>query len=384
MRWEGKPKMEREQDISRDVKRRERGIVYASIVGILGNVVLVAFKLLVGFMASSIAIILDAVNNATDVLSSVITIVGTKLAGRRASRQYPFGFGRMEYMTSLAIAIIILVAGGISLWEAIIKVIWPADPDYSTFTLIVIVASIFMKIFIGIYLKRRGRTLKSGALTASGVDSNNDAILTGGTLVAALAALIWKVNIDGAIGVIISLFVLKSGCDILRDAVNPILGARCDNGLGKRLKGFISAYEGVLGTYDVILDDFGPNEMIGAAHIEVDDDMRASRIHELTRRISEDVYQEFRIIITIGIYAANTHDRYKPMRRTLHEIAEEYPDILQIHGFYVDEERKLVTFDLVVEFKADNDAVRAGVVERMKRAYPEYEYNVLIDADYVG
>lgn len=376
--------MEQAQDISRNTKRRESNIVQASIVGIVGNVVLVAFKLLVGLAAHSIAIILDAVNNATDVLSSVITIIGTKLAARRASRQYPFGFGRMEYMTSLAIAVIILIAGGISLWEAAVKVIWPTDPDYSTFTLIVIIASILVKVGIGIYLKRRGKTLRSSALSASGVDSDNDAILTAGTLVAALVALIWQVNIDGAIGVIISLFVLKSGCDILREAVSPILGARCDNGLGTRLKSFISSYDGVLGTYDIILDDFGPNEMIGAAHIEVDDDMRAAQIHELTRRISEDVYREFRIIITIGVYAANPHDRYKPMRRTLHEIVEDYPDVLQVHGFYVDEQRKLVTFDLVLEFRADNEAVRTGVIDRMKSAYPAYEYNVVIDADYVG
>ncbi|WP_251211975.1 cation diffusion facilitator family transporter [Adlercreutzia murintestinalis] len=376
--------MEQAQDISRNAKRRESNIVQASIVGIVGNVVLVAFKLLVGLAAHSIAIILDAVNNATDVLSSVITIIGTKLAARRASRQYPFGFGRMEYMTSLAIAVIILIAGGISLWEAAVKVIWPTDPDYSTFTLIVIIASILVKVGIGIYLKRRGKTLRSSALSASGVDSDNDAILTAGTLVAALVALIWQVNIDGAIGVIISLFVLKSGCDILREAVSPILGARCDNGLGTRLKSFISSYDGVLGTYDIILDDFGPNEMIGAAHIEVDDDMRAAQIHELTRRISEDVYREFRIIITIGVYAANPHDRYKPMRRTLHEIVEDYPDVLQVHGFYVDEQRKLVTFDLVLEFRADNEAVRTGVIDRMKSAYPAYEYNVVIDADYVG
>ena len=376
--------MEQAQDISRNAKRRESNIVQASIVGIVGNVVLVAFKLLVGLAAHSIAIILDAVNNATDVLSSVITIIGTKLAARRASRQYPFGFGRMEYMTSLAIAVIILIAGGISLWEAAVKVIWPTDPDYSTFTLIVIIASILVKVGIGIYLKRRGKTLRSSALSASGVDSDNDAILTAGTLVAALVALIWQVNIDGAIGVIISLFVLKSGCDILREAVSPILGARCDNGLGTRLKSFISSYDGVLGTYDIILDDFGPNEMIGAAHIEVDDDMRAAQIHELTRRISEDVYREFRIIITFRDYAANPHDRYKPMRRTLHEIVEDYPDVLQVHGFYVDEQRKLVTFDLVLEFRADNEAVRTGVIDRMKSAYPAYEYNVVIDADYVG
>lgn len=366
-----------------DPKLRGKQIIRTSYVGIAGNVVLSFFKIVVGAMANSIAIILDGVNNATDVLSSVLTIVGTKIAGRKASRRYPFGFGRMEYLTSLAIAVVILVAGGISLWEAIGKMTNPVQPDYSAFALTVIIASIIVKIFLGIYMNARAKKLNCGSLSASSVDSLNDALLTGGTLVAAIVFMICKVNIDGIVGVIISLFVLKTGFDILKKAIDPIIGVRGDDNLGKQINEFVCSYPDVLGAYDLFLDDFGPNEVIGAMHIEVPDDMTARRIHELTRTISEDIYKKFHIAMTIGIYAANEGDTYQPMRRKLHEIANGYKSILQVHAFYVDETAKTVSFDLVVDFKADDDAIREGVTEKIKTAYPQYSYNVVIDTSYI-
>ena len=164
---------------------REREIVKASIYGIAGNALLVAFKMAVGFMSHSIAIILDGVNNATDALSSIVTIVGTKLAGRRPDRHHPFGYGRVEYLTSVVIAIIILVAGFISLRESIDKIIHPGTPSYSAITITVIVVAILAKIAIGIMFKRFGDKTNSEALIASGIDSNYDAVLSAGTLVVA-------------------------------------------------------------------------------------------------------------------------------------------------------------------------------------------------------
>lgn len=367
----------------RDKKQREQGIVRASYVGIVGNVVLVIFKSIVGIAANSIAIILDAVNNATDVLSSVITIIGTKLAGRRADREHPFGYGRIEYMTSLVIALIILAAAVMSMRESVEKILHPAITDYGTITLIVIIASIVAKIFIGWYLTRKGKEYDSGALYGSGIDSNYDAILTGGTLVAALAALWFDVNIDGIVGVIISLFVFKAGFDVLKDAVSPIIGERGDDALGRSLKKFITSYDGVLGAYDLILDNFGPNEIIGSAHIEVEDNMNACAISELTRRISEDVYKHFGILITLGIYATNTTGKYAPIHAMLRKLVVQHPGILGTHGFYVDSAANVVNFDLVVDFKEDDSAIRDEIIAKMQQAYPQFSYNVMIDRDYL-
>lgn len=363
---------------------REKEIVKASFVGIAGNMMLVVFKLIVGFMSHSIAIILDAVNNATDALSSIVTIVGTKLAGRRPDRKHPFGFGRIEYLTSMLIAVIILVAGLVSLRESIDKIINPGTPSYSTLTIIVIVVAILAKIAIGIYFKRMGTKTNSGALLASGVDSNYDAVLSGGTLVVAFAQNVFNLNIDAAVGIIISLVVCKAGIDVLREAMGPLIGQRDDEKFGQDILAYVKSYPEVKGAYDLLLDDFGPNETIGSVHIEVPDNMTAREIHKLTRTISEGLYKKFGLVATIGIYAENSSGKFAPIRDALNKLVKENPKILQVHGFYVDEDEKKIFFDLVIDFKTDAEKIRNHVVDAMKAQFPDYTFDVVIDTDYEG
>ena len=363
---------------------REKEIVKASIVGIAGNMLLVAFKLVVGFMSNSIAIILDAVNNATDALSSIVTIVGTKIAGMRPNRRHPFGYGRIEYLTSVIIAVIILIAGALSLRESIDKIIHPAVTDYSAITIAVIVVAIIAKIVIGVYFKRAGTKTNSQALIASGIDSNYDAVLSAGTLVVAIVQLGWNINIDGIVGAIISLVVLKAGIEVLGDALNPIIGTREDDKLGQQIIDYVNTFDSVNGTYDLVLDNFGPNEFLGSVHVEVPDTLTARDIHELTRSISLGLYDKFNVLATVGIYADNTTGEYAGMAAELRRIAGEHPEVLQTHGFYVDEAAKTVFFDLVIDFKADDDAIRDAVVEAMREEFPDYDYSVIVDADYEG
>ena len=363
---------------------REREIIKASVVGIAGNMLLVAFKLVVGIASRSIAIILDAVNNATDALSSVITIVGTKLAGRRPDHRHPFGYGRIEYLTSMVIAVIILVAGLISLRESIGKILHPATPSYSAITITVIVVAIIAKIAIGLYFKHEGNKTSSQALIASGIDSNYDAVLSGGTLVVAIAQNVWNLNIDGLVGVVISLVVCKAGVEVLRDALGPIIGQREQDSYGRAIEQYVASFPGVQGAYDLILDDFGPNETIGSVHIEVADDMTARQIHELTHKISKGLLEKYGVVATIGIYAANTTGAFAPMRKRLQELADATPKVLQTHGFYVDAAERTVYFDLVVDFKADNQAIQDAIVTALRRDYPGYAFVVTIDTDYEG
>lgn len=363
---------------------REHEIIKASVVGIAGNMLLVAFKLIVGIASSSIAIILDAVNNATDALSSVITIVGTKLAGRRPDRRHPFGYGRIEYLTSMVIAVIILVAGLISLRESITKIIHPATPSYSAITITVIVVAILAKVAIGLYFKHEGDKTQSQALVASGIDSNYDAVLSGGTLVVAIAQNAWNLNIDGLVGVVISLVVCKAGIEVLRDALGPIIGQREQDDYGRTIEQYVASFPGVQGAYDLILDDFGPNETIGSVHIEVADNMTARQIHELTHKISAGLLKKYGIVATIGIYAANTTGAFAPMRKRLQELADATPKVLQVHGFYVDAAEHTVYFDVVVDFKADNQAIQDTIVTALHRDYPDYTFVVTIDTDYEG
>lgn len=367
--------------ITLDPKARERKIVFTSIIGIIGNMVLTVFKFIVGLLANSIAVILDAVNSLTDAFSSIITIIGTKLSNRRPNREHPYGYGRLEYITSMAIAVIILYAGIASLVESVKKIIWPETLSYSALTIIVIVASVLIKIAMGIYFKHAGNATDSSPLIASGKDNMFDAVLSAGTLFSAILSLAFDLNIDGIIGACISLFIVKSGFDILRDSVDSVIGKRIDADYAHQLEAYINSFEEVHGVYDLSIDTYGPNKRIGSAHIEVDDDMRASQIHELTRKISVAVYQKFGCFMTIGIYAQNTKGEFADMKEALRKTALDHPEVVQVHGFYVDAETKTCYFDLVVDFDHDAKKTSNEIIAAMKRQYPSFSFATVLDHD---
>lgn len=360
---------------------RERLIVKSSIIGIVGNMLLVVFKLIVGFVSNSIAIILDGVNNATDALSSIITIIGTKLAGRKPDRHHPFGYGRVEYLTSVILALVILVAGFMSLRESIFKIIHPGTPSYSAITITVIVVAIVAKIFIGLSFRKYGKKTDCEALIASGIDSDYDAVLSAGTLVVAIAQNVWNVNIDGIVGLIISLVVCKAGFEVLHDALGPIIGLPESKKLVSKIVSCTSKFPNVLGVYDIVLDDFGPNKKIGSMRIEVPDDLSAGSIHELTREISNAIQKKFDICMTIGIYATNKAGDFADMRNALKEIVKAEPKILDMHGFYCDVANKKCYFDLMTDFKVDNQEIEHAVIHKMQEKFPGYAFDVETDED---
>lgn len=361
---------------------REREIIKGSVIGIVGNLVLVAFKLVVGFASHSIAIVLDGVNNATDALSSVVTIVGTKLAGRRPDARHPFGYGRVEYLTSVVIAVIILAAGLMSLKESVVKIVHPGMPSYSTITIVVIVVAILAKVALGFCFKHYGDKTRCEALIASGVDSNYDAVLSAGTLVVALTQNLWGINIDGIVGLVISLVVCKAGIDVLRDALGPIIGEPESKKLVGGIEEYACTFPEVKGVCDVVLDDFGPHRTLGLVRVAVPDDLTARQVGILTRRIAEGLRRKFGVLAMVGICAENTTDEFAPMETTLRKLVEGEPAVLQSHDFYVDEQEQTCYFDLVVDFEADRQAVENAMVAAMKEKFPNYEYNVQVDADY--
>ena len=285
---------------------RSSQIIRTSWIGIIANVLLAAFKAGVGILASSVAIVMDAVNNLSDALSSVITIIGTKLSQRPADRKHPFGFGRIEYFSAIIIAVIVLTAGITSLIESVKKIIHPTSPSYTTITLIVIIVAIVVKLVLGQYVKKQGEKLKSDALIASGADALFDAIITLATLISAGVMLLWGVSLDGILGALISLVIIKAGIEMLASPVNELLGAKISPELLSQIKREVAAFDGVKGVFDIILHNYGPDVQIGSLHINVLDTMDAHQIHGLTRRISEAMYERHGIVMTVGIYAVAT------------------------------------------------------------------------------
>ena len=337
--------------MSKNKPNRQRIIIRTSVIGIVTNLVLVAFKMTVGLIAASNAIVLDAVNNLTDVFSSVVTIVGTKLAARRPDREHPYGHGRYEYLAALVVGAIIFSVGAFALVESIPKVFHPELADYSLVSIIVISAAVLVKIFLGLYVKSVGRAQDSASLLASGLDAMFDAVLSFSTLIGIFSTMFFQVSLDGILGVIISLFIIKTSLEILSNSVLDIIGGRSDPGLSRKLHAFVCSFPEVSGAYDLILHDYGPGAYMGSIHIQVPDRLTAKDIHRLTSEISQGALSRYNVTLTVGIYAENSQTKaHQAMRRHLEEIIEHYPAVLQSHGFYVDDQRKLVTFDLVIDY----------------------------------
>ena len=363
---------------------RSQKIIRTSIIGIIANVLLATFKAVVGILASSVAIVMDAVNNLSDALSSVITIIGTKLSERPADREHPFGFGRIEYFSAIIIAVIVLSAGITSLIESVKKIFDPTEPSYTTVTLMVIVVAIIVKLMLGQYVKRQGQQLKSDALIASGSDALFDAVITLATLVSAGIMLLWQVSLDGILGALISVVIIKAGIEMLVSPVNELLGARISQDLLHDIRQEVSAFEGVHGVFDIILHNYGPNVLIGSLHVNVNDTMSAHEIHGLTRSISEQMFARHGIIMTVGVYAVATGDnRRAALQSQVMQALAKHKEIVQVHGFYYFEKEHRISVDVVPDISVhDEAALSSQLANEIKALVPEEEVTIVIDHNY--
>lgn len=358
---------------------RQDKIVKTSIIGIVVNLILVAFKATIGILVNSIAITLDAVNNLTDALSSIITIIGTKLAGKSPDKNHPYGYGRIEYFSSVIIAAIVLWAGITALMESWPKIFNPDVTSYTTVSLVIIAVAVAVKFVLGRYVKKVGEDINSQALVASGSDAFFDAILSLSTLVAAIISILWHISLEGILGVIISIVIIKASIDMLRETLDSMIGARVDSELSRKIKESICEVPEVYGAYDLSLHNYGPEDMQGSVHVELDGNLTALEIQNLSRQITAKIYNEFSIALTIGIYARN--DKYSHIRSELENIASEYDEILEIHGFIVYEDQNLITFDMIVDFDADRARVKEKIMSKIKSKHPQFNYIIIDDYD---
>lgn len=360
---------------------RDRIIVRTSIIGIITNVLLAAFKAAVGLISGSIAVILDSLNNLSDVLSSVVTIVGTKLAGKQPDKEHPLGHGRAEYLGSMVVAGIILYAGIAAGIESIKKIFSPTEPDYSIISLVIVASAIVVKLLLGRYVSAMGRKANSGSLIASGSDALFDAVLSASVLASALIFLFTGTNLEAFVGVIISVFIIRAGIEILLDTVDELLGKRIDREVVDAVKATICQDEKVSGAYDLVLHSYGPDKLIGSVHIEIPSDMTATEIDRLERRIAERVYIEHGIILAgIGIYSVDSS--HTDIRDKITDMIRRRDGVLQIHGFYADTEQKQISFDVILDFGLpDRKAVLAEIRREVQEAFPDWCINVTMDVD---
>ena len=361
---------------------RNKTIINAGYLGIIVNILLATFKLIIGIITNSIAITSDAINNYSDTLSSIINIIGMKLASKKPDKEHPFGHGRIEYITSTTIALIVFIAGIFALKESINKTINPVTVKYTTYSLIAVIIAIIVKIVYGSYIRNLGYKMNSKGLIATGIDSIYDSVLTLSTLITAIISMTTNIYLEGPIGILISLFIIKSSIHIIRYTIDDMIGTRIDSNLSKSIKDYITSFENVAGTYDLNIANYGPNTLIGSANIEIPDKMTAKEIHMLTKEISYRVYEKYGIMLTLGIYANSNDKEGLNIKKELEKIIKEYPNILQIHGFYLNKKTNTIYFDLVVDFNEEKPGqLRKEIVKELRKKYPKYNYIVVIDAD---
>lgn len=363
---------------------REKQITTTGVIGIAVNILLSIFKAAVGLISGSIAIILDSVNNLTDAISSVITIIGIKLAKREPDKEHPFGHGRIEYFSALIIAGIILATGLSSLLESVKSIIHPKVVIYSAATIITICIAIIVKLLLGKYVFGKGQKYHSEALKNSGSDAFFDAALSAVTLISAIVTLVWDITIDGIVGATISLFIIRSGFSMLRKSVNHMLGFRADDELTRSIKKDILSFPQILGAYDLILHNYGPNHAIGSVSIEIPETMNAREIHALTHSIQNNICKEYKVFLTIGIYAVNQNNNAQSeMRKQIYNTVNTFDDVLQIHALYIDTENNSISFDTVIDFSIRNRAALREAIERaVTELYPDFTVEVSVDADF--
>lgn len=366
---------------------REKEIIREGIIGIAANILLSATKAVIGLLANSIAIVLDAVNNLTDILSSLLTIIGMKLACMPADKEHPFGHGRYEYLSTIAVSFVIIAAGAISLFSSFNKLLKPEPTEYKWYSLAVLIIAVIAKIIISLYFKKEGEKTESEALAAIGIDAKFDAVITFSTLTAAIATIVLGpqvARLDGALGIMISIIIIRAGIKMVLSPLDQLLGVRVDHAKVNAIKQEISSHEKVIGVYDMLLHNYGHDNIIGSANIEVMDTMTAHEIYDLTKEIQKTILKKHGIFLTIGIYAKNSpEEETGRMREEITAILKDSPNVIQVQGLYIDPKDKTISFDTVIDFKTkDLGKARKNLASRVSAAYPDYKVENVVSRDY--
>lgn len=363
---------------------REKEIIKVSIIGIIANLFLAAFKAVIGTLTNSIAITLDAVNNLSDVLSSIITIIGTRIAGRKPDKEHPLGHGRVEYLSAGLIAMIVLYAGITSLVESVKKIINPSEPEYTNIALIIVAVAVLVKLLLGSYVKSKGKKLNSDSLIASGEDARLDAVISASTVVAALIYIFSGISLEAYLAALISLVIIKAGYEMISETLSQIIGKRMDKAVIEKLKATVMEFDDVFGVYDVVLHNYGPDTLIGSLHIEVLDTYTAGELDELERKIMKAAYDKNNVILAgISVYARNSKDdRAKKDFEKVRHLVMSHEYVLQMHGFYINYEEKIMNFDIILDFDSpDRNEEYMHILSDVQEAFPDFAIGITLDLD---
>lgn len=325
--------------------------VLASGVGIFCNVILTIVKMLIGLSLRSVSVTADAINNLSDAGSSIIGLVGVKMAEKPADEDHPFGHGRMEYIAALVVSFLIIDVGFSFLKESIGKILHPEELNFSVISVLILALSIGVKLWLGLFNKKLGKKIDSQVLLATAADSMGDVVATSATVVSLIVGELSGVNIDGFVGIVVSVLVMKAGIEIAKDTLEPLLGQPATAEDYKRIKNFVEKYEGVVGSHDLIIHNYGPGRSMASIHAEVPNDADIEVSHEIIDRIEREAAKELGIFLVIHMDPLEVKDeKVLQIRKQTEETIAKMDENCSIHDFrMVDGEEQInLIFDLVV------------------------------------
>ena len=368
-----------EEGIRKKVLRR------TAVTGIASNAFIAVLKLIIGLASGSVAIISDAANNLSDMLSSIVTIIGFNASTRRPTHSHPLGFGRMEYISALFVAFLVIFTGASFFRTSMDRIMEPSPVTISIPMVIILVMTILIKLGLWRINIKNGKKIESEALSASGSDALSDALATTVTIVAAIASRFSTLPIDGVAGIIVSVFILYAGITSVIGTVSTIVGERPTKDTVKLLRSLINNHPPLTGGYDIQIHTYGPSRSIGTCNVEVPSDSLTEEVFDAMTDAQEEILDKMGIYMTFGMYAVNTKNPVVQLMKqeVLKVLRTTSPAVLSIHGFHVHFEDSRVHFDVVVDFTVtDLAAFRAAEQKALEEAFPTYKFSFNIDPDY--
>lgn len=368
-----------------DPDTREGVIAATSGLGIIVNALIAAVKVIIGLMASSIAIVSEGANNAADALSSVLTLVGTKLANRHPDQKHPFGYGRIEYLTGLVISVLILVTGIEMLTSSVRLVFTPEELSVSYISIIIVAVSALIKLALGLYTIRVGRKTGSSALEAVGLESRSDSVVSVVTIISSLVFLIFHLSIDAYAGMLTSLLIIKAGFDVLRETVAELIGRPGEHELAVKLYREIRGTDGVIAAADMMLHNYGPDAWSGSVNVEMDHRKTVGEVYEILHALQLRIMHEYSVTMVFGIYAVdNDCQTVSRVRKDVGAFISKKEHVKSFHAVYLAPDSGKIYCDFIVDYEQkDWDALRAEFTDYMKARYPENELELTIETEFV-
>ena len=362
---------------------------FAGIVGIICNIALCLGKGAIGLIAGSVSIVADALNNLSDAASNVISLLGFKLASKPADPGHPYGHGRYEYLSGLAVAVVIVIIGVELIQTSIDKVLNPTATEFSLAVVAVLALSILVKLWMAVFNRTIGRRISSTTLEATAVDSRNDVISTGVVLVCAIVSHLTGIDLDGIVGIAVGAFIVYSGAQLVRDTVNPLLGQAPDPALVSHIQNKILGYPGVLGTHDLMVHDYGPGRQFASAHVEMAAEADPMESHDLIDNIEQDFKEDDGLIVTLHYDPIVTDDpEVKDLRNQINALVKTIDARLSIHDLRTvpGPTHTNVIFDCVkpADFDMDDEDLRARIATLVAVDHPQAICKITIDQSYVS